>query len=79
MDQLKYYKDFKKAGVTALLCMGASPEMTNIATAEGAKKFNEILKIKIGAEANEEKEELIRKPTGDALEIGYLPCKIVIQ
>lgn len=45
--QLKYHDDFKKAGITAILCMGASPGMTNIAAAEGAKKFDEIEEIKI--------------------------------
>lgn len=45
--QLQYHEDFKKAGVTAILCMGASPGMTNIAAAEGAKNFDEIDEIKV--------------------------------
>lgn len=46
-NQLRYHEDFKKAGVTAILCMGASPGMTNIAAAEGAKKFTEIDEIRV--------------------------------
>ena len=45
--QLQYHEDFKKAGITAVLCMGASPGMTNISAAEGAKKFDEIEEIKV--------------------------------
>lgn len=47
MKQLQHDEEFRKAGVTAILCMGASPGITNISAAEGAKKFDEIEEIKI--------------------------------
>jgi len=45
--QLQFHDDFKKAGTTAILCMGASPGMTNIAAAEGAKHFDTIDEIQV--------------------------------
>jgi lysine 6-dehydrogenase len=45
--QLQCHEDFKKVGTTAVLCMGASPGMTNIAAAEGAKKFDTLEEIRV--------------------------------
>ncbi len=45
--QLERHDDFERAGITAILCMGASPGMTNISAAEGAKKFDQIEEIKV--------------------------------
>lgn len=46
-DQLEYDEEFADAGLTAVLGMGASPGLTNIATAMGASQLDEVESIHI--------------------------------
>lgn len=55
-DQLDYEKEFAEAGLTAVLGIGASPGMTNVATAMGATRLDvvESIHIRTGAKGGGE-------------------------
>lgn len=46
-EQLKYDEEFDDAGLTAVLGIGASPGLTNVATALGASRLDEVTEIHI--------------------------------